>query len=128
MKERRLVEQTGTKRRNKIGHQRRKNMKTNIKIKIERGPWKKIWKKNIRVPRLHHVDFNNITGLLTQKLIVEEFNVNDICRSCQTGEYFYANEDYEWMPETFLFDTVVAARREKTRILNMLKGWTKDNG
>lgn len=98
------------------------------KIKLERGPWKKVWKKNIRVPRLHHVDFNNITGLLTQKLIVEEFNVNDICRSCQTGEYFYANEDYEWMPETFLFDSVVAARREKTRILKMLKGWTRNNG
>lgn len=95
------------------------------KIKVERGPLKKLWRKGIGLPKLHHIDFNCIVSLLTHTFVVEEFTISDIHRSTNTGEYFYANEDKEWMPEEFLFDSVVAARREKTRIMKIMSNWAK---
>lgn len=93
------------------------------KVKVKRGPLKKLWKNGIALPRLHHIDFNCVFGLLTHKFTIEEFKVNEIYRSHNTGEYFYANEDKEWMPEAYLFDSIVAARREKTRILKIIRKW-----
>lgn len=92
-----------------------------------RGPCKNVWKQSIRLPQLHHADFAIVTNILTSKVMVEEFMVNDVVRSKDTGEFFYANPDNEWMPESYLFDTKVAARRERTRIVKMIKQWAVDN-
>jgi len=55
--------------------------------------------------------------------VIEPFVVCDLIRSKDTGEFFYSNSDNEWMPESCLFDTNVAARREQLRLLRMLKKW-----
>jgi hypothetical protein len=95
------------------------------KVLLERGPLKKLWTNGVRIPRLHHVDFSNITSLMTNKLVVEEFNISEIYRSPNTGEFFCSNQDEEWMPENFLFDSIVAARRERTRVLKLIRKWAE---
>ncbi len=92
-----------------------------------RGPCRSVWKPHVRLPQLHHADFTIVTNVLTSRVVVEEFMVNEVVRSNDTGEFFYANVDNEWMPESFLFDSKVAARREKTRIVKMVRHWVSDN-
>ena len=93
---------------------------------LYRGPYKKLWPYYAKLPKLHHVDFNTIVSMLVSELCVEEFPVKEIIRSHDTGEFFYANEDNEWMPEQHLFDTPAAARREKTRVLKLIRKWAND--
>ena len=80
-----------------------------------------------KLPHLNWRDFNSITGLLNSDAIVEEFVVADIRRSNNTGEFLYMNQYGEWMPEIYLFDTVLAARNEKRRLLTQISSWTKSN-
>lgn len=96
------------------------------KALYERGPYKSVWKLNstAQLPKVHHIDFALLTSLMTSRLVIEEFVVCDITRSRDTGEFFYSNENSEWMPEAYLFDSNVAARREQLRLLRMLKKWT----
>ena len=89
----------------------------------EHGPYRTRWPFRAKLPRLHHVDFNGVIGLLTSDLVVERFDICDIIRSNDTGEFYYSNPNDEWMPEGYLMDTDVAARRERTRILKMIKRW-----
>lgn len=101
---------------------------TNVHPKqLYKGPYKKLWPYHAILPKLHHVDFNTLVTILVSELCVEEFKVIEIIRSNDTGEFFYANEDDEWMPEANLFDTVAAARRERARILRMMRKWAKDD-
>ena len=93
-----------------------------------RGPYKKHWSKNQKLPKLHHMDFMGIVPLLTSDLMVEQFNINQIVRSNQTGEFYYGNDNDEWMPQSNLFDTQVAASRERTRIIKMLQRWMEGFG
>lgn len=96
------------------------------KLLYERGPYKKNWTYRSKLPKLQHLDFQGIVGLLTSDLVVERFDICDVIRSQDTGEFFYSNEDDEWMPESCLFDTITAARRERARIMRMLKKWIQD--
>lgn len=95
------------------------------KALFERGPYKSVWKANstAQLPRVHHADFVLLTNLVTSKLVIEQFTVCDLIRSKDTGEFFYSNCDNEWMPESYLFDTNIAARKEHARLLRMLKKW-----
>lgn len=95
------------------------------KALYEHGPYKQFWPFRAKLPRLHHVDFTGIVTLLTSEFVVERFDVCEIIRSSDTGEFFYSNQDDEWMPEAFLFDTAIAARRERTRIVKMMKRWAE---
>ena len=94
---------------------------------LYKGPYKKLWRSYSQLPKLHHADFNILVTTLISELRVEKFKVAEIVRSNDTGEFFYANEVEEWMPEGSLFDTIVAARREKARILALIRQWAKDN-
>lgn len=102
-------------------------MEHHPKVLFQRGPCKNVWNRGTRLPHLHHMDFALITNIMTSRMVVEEFYVNDIIRSNDTGEFFYANEDNEWMPESYLFDSKAAARRERARIVKMIKQWTYKN-
>jgi hypothetical protein len=93
-----------------------------------RGPFKKHWNKNKKLPKLHHADFLGIVPLITSDLMVEQFKITDIIRSNLTGEYYYGNEDDEWMPQSNLFDTKAAAYKERNRIINMLRRWVEEVG
>lgn len=93
------------------------------KTLYEHGPYKSKWSLRAKLPRLQHMDFAGIVGLLMSELVVERFDVCDVVRSNDTGEFYYSNRDDEWMPESYLFDTDVAARRERTRVVKMVRRW-----
>jgi hypothetical protein len=97
------------------------------KVLFTRGPCRNVWKQNVRLPHLHHSDFAIVTNILTSTVMIEEFMINEIIRSKDTGEFFYANVDNEWMPESYLFDSKAAARRERSRIMKLMSIWVKDN-
>jgi len=91
------------------------------------GPGRKAWPYHSKLPRLHQVDFECIIELLRSKLVVEPFIINEIIRSRNTGEFLYANDDEEWMPESCLFDTDIAANRERNRIKKMINNWSSND-
>lgn len=95
------------------------------KVLYSRGPAKKLWPYHAKLPRLHHIDFGGIVNLLRSEFVVESFAICDVIRSRDTGEFFYQNSDDEWMPESHLFDTDIAARREKNRVKKMIKRWAE---
>lgn len=92
------------------------------------GPYKRIWPRNIKVPKLHEEDFRAIVSLLQTELIVGQFLIADISRCTLTGDYYYVNEHNTWMPQQNLFDTETAAYRERNRILKLINKWVKIQG
>jgi len=99
------------------------------KTYFDRGYGKALWaSKKVALPKLQHMDFQTLVGVLTSKLVVEDFIVCDVIRSNDTGEFFYSNDTGEWMPESGLLDSKTAADREKTRILRMFQKWIDNNG
>jgi hypothetical protein len=90
---------------------------------IYSGPYKPAWQSKSKLPKLHHSDFNIIVSLLSSELQVERFKIAKLTRSPMTGEFYYANDDDEWMPESCLCDTKEAAAKERTRILRLMKRW-----
>jgi len=90
---------------------------------IYSGPYKNTWQSKAKLPRLHHSDFNIVVSLLSSELVVEPFVINRITRSNQTGEFYYANADDEWMPESCLCDSQAAAVKERSRILRLMNKW-----
>lgn len=88
-----------------------------------RGPFKKSWKRSVSMPKLHAYDFMTVVNLLTCDIIVEKYEIIDVIRSNETGEFIYSNKAGEWMPESLLCDSEVAARREQNRIIKMIKDW-----
>ena len=96
------------------------------KALYERGPCRNIWGKAL-LPKLQHMDFHHLMILLTSKVLVEQFTVCDIIRSRDTGEFWYENDQNEWMPQSFLLDSKVAADRERLRILKLVTRWVEEN-
>lgn len=103
-------------------------MNCHPKALYEHGPYKNYWPFRAKLPRLHHVDFSGVVTFLTSEFMVEKFDVCEVIRSQDTGEFFYANQDDEWMPEPSLFDTIIAARRERTRVVKMMRRWVNSHG
>jgi len=95
---------------------------THPKTIYKRGVWKEVWGSK-KLPKLHSEDFPFIVKLLNTKFTVEEFRIIDVVRTDDIGEYYYCNEDSDWMPEEYLFDTITAARREKSRLTRLIKKW-----
>ena len=79
------------------------------------------------LPHLNSGDFGSLLDLLNSEIVVEEFTITDIRRSNNTGEFLYKNRSEEWMPEVYLFDTIVAARKEKRRLLKKISSWIESN-
>lgn len=93
------------------------------KVLFERGLASKSWKYRVHLPRLCALDFQYVTELLTSEPIVERFVIQEVARSQNTGEFYYMNVDQDWMPESALFETVPAAKREKDRIKKLFQLW-----
>ena len=91
----------------------------------DQGPYKQAWPFRVALPRLHHADFADLVSLMTADFMVEQFEIIDIIRDRNTAEFFYQNQNDEWMPESCLFDTKAAARKERSRILKLLQKWAK---
>ncbi len=87
-----------------------------------------IWPYHSKLPKVSHCDFEMIVDLLTSKLIVEPFQVKEIHRSPNTGEFIYLNEIDQYMPEENLFDSDIVAAEECARIYKMITRWANVNG
>lgn len=90
------------------------------------GPGKALWNK-AALPKLQHIDFKNMMSLLTSRVLIEQFPICDILRSRDTGEFFYSNDDDEWMPESMLMTNHIIATREKRRVFKLLQKWIDSN-
>jgi len=93
------------------------------KALYERGPYQRLWTSKAMLPKLQHMDFGMMVSLLTAEFKVEPFTIVEVVRSRDTAEFFYSNADDEWMPESSLFCTDIAARRERNRIMRLIKKW-----
>jgi hypothetical protein len=94
------------------------------KTLFTRGPHKKLWSSRSILPKLQAEDFYKIVELLTSTLVIEQFPICDIIHNKNTGEFYYSNENGEWTPDDALFDTNLAAERERIRILRLLRKWS----
>lgn len=87
------------------------------------GENKSRWPYRALLPKLQNIDFESVVTLLTSDLVVEHFDVCEIARSMDTGEFYYFNSEGERMPESYLLDTRTAASRERSRIIRMIRRW-----
>lgn len=90
---------------------------------FESGPFKNSWPYRSKLPRMHENDFSAVMSVITSKMVVDIFDICDVIRSNVSGEFLYTNAYGEWIPESLLFDTAIAARRERTRVLKMFNRW-----
>jgi hypothetical protein len=97
------------------------------KILYEVGPFKKNWRSKSRLPRACGENFQMLMTLLTSKFIIEQFQICNIIRSSNTGEFMYSNDEDEWVHESALFDTRIAAENEHARIIKMIQKWVNSN-
>lgn len=95
---------------------------------FERGYAKGLWPSGRKLPRVIGDDFDSLMDLLCSVPSVEQFDIRQIFRSRDTGEFQYANADNEWLPESCLFETEKGAQLEKKRILTMVAAWAKKHG
>jgi hypothetical protein len=89
------------------------------KYKIIRG----MWDNPATLPKLHACDFMTVLDILTSELVVEPYDIISIMRCQHTGEFIYADEAEEYMPESCLFSTAQEAEQECDRIKAMIRGW-----
>jgi len=78
------------------------------------------------LPRLGAEDFQAILSLLGGRLRVVDFPVAEFRRSPDTGEVTYGDAAGNSMPEPYLFDSEVAARRELQRLKRLVLRWCRD--
>lgn len=97
------------------------------RILYEFGPFKQDWQHKAKLPKLCAENFRSLMTLLTSEFIVQEFQVCDIIRSLETGEFLYSNDNDEWAHESALFDTRIAAEKEHQRIMKMTQKWVTSN-
>lgn len=97
------------------------------KVLYTRGSHKHLWKSKAALPKLQHIDFLNVMSILTSKCVVEQFTVCDVLRSRYTGEFFYANDNNEWIPESNLLSNKAIANQEKSRMMKLMKKWINTN-
>lgn len=83
------------------------------------------WACSQGVPRIGDLDFVNLMAVLTSKVSVLPFAIEDLERSPHTGEILYRHQE-EWLPEWALFDTTAAARREQERIRELIALWGRN--
>lgn len=85
----------------------------------------KTWPYRHKLPRLHACDFQLIVEVLEMNLAIEPFEIGKVIRCPHTGEFICANSTgEEWMGESDLFETVSEARRERARIMALIREWT----
>lgn len=94
------------------------------KILYERGPYN--WPYHANLPKLPHFEFMATVGFLTHRYVVERFEICEVTRSSDTGEFYYSNQDNDWMPESYLMDTDTAAHHECNRVIKMIQRWAKN--
>jgi len=89
------------------------------------------WPKDVGLPKIHALEFNNIVDLVTSQLSVGVFKVDSIYRCPDTGEFIYSTcndgDFVESMPESCLFKTREEAQTELTRLFLMVKKWVDSN-
>lgn len=82
------------------------------------------WKFQESIPKLCALDFQAVVSILTSEPVVERFEVSDIFRSQDTGEFYYGDSGGDWMPERAVWDDPETARTEKLRIKGLFRQWS----
>ena len=82
------------------------------------------WDVSMRPPRAHPGDTMIIMMLCNQKPKIEPFQIMDVERSMNSGEFFYTGPRGMRMPEGLLFPSKKAARKEIARMARMFAAWT----
>lgn len=93
--------------------------------KVNYGPTHRPWACSQSVPRVGEFDFVLLMSLLTGRLAVRKFVVEDFKKSRHTGEMLYRHQD-EWLPEGNLFESVASARKEISRVKKLVQLWGTD--
>lgn len=93
------------------------------KVLYDRKLLKGIWTSRFAVPKLNASDFEMVLFFLTSEITVNRFEVCDVMHCKHTGEFLYQNTCEEWMPESLLFSSITAAKREQKRIKSMILQW-----
>ena len=81
------------------------------------------WKCSQGLPRVGDLDFVNMMAILTSKVVVRSFRIEEIERSNHTGEMLYRYQQ-EWLPEGNLMETRQIAQVEADRIIRLVRLWT----
>lgn len=98
-------------------------LQTHPSVLYKIGPYRKLWSERVILPRLRQLDFTHTLKILGSTFAIEIFTICDLKRSNDTGEFYYSNDANEWVPDTTLFATKAAARREKHRLLTQFRKW-----
>ena len=93
--------------------------KTLYEYKLLKG----VWPPKLKLPKLSAPDFAFVVDLLTTELVVEVFEVIGVTHCNHTGEFIYQNTNEEWQPESNLFSTAAAAKKERARIKQLISKW-----
>lgn len=88
----------------------------------------KSWRVEGEVPKLHAYDFGTIMHLLCSIPVVQDFEITEVSRNPNTGEYTYKDVENNWMPQSCLFKNEQDAETEKTRILTLIQQWAHQGG
>ncbi len=87
--------------------------------------WHKLWPQGVTLPRLEAISFRMIAWLITSKIEITELTIESVTRNY--GEYLYGTENNDdLIPEFALFDSIEAARAERSRILRIIKKWADE--
>lgn len=97
------------------------------KILYEVGPFKSNWRSKSKLPKICGENFQHLMTLLTSDFVIQQFQICDVIRNSNTGEFIYLNDDNEWVHELALFDTRIAAENEHARIIKMIQKWVNSN-
>lgn len=84
-------------------------------------------KDSREMPRTDSGSFMALSELLSSDLCLSRFHVHDLHRCPNTGEFVYVNFDGEYMPESCLFANVKEAKKEASRIIEMIQSWVMEN-
>lgn len=94
------------------------------KTPYQYGILKGVWPYKAKLPKLHASDFTLILEIITSEFVIEEFEIAKVVRCPHTGEFIYQNTTgEEWMPESLLFKSKAAAKKECDRIKKLIAKW-----
>jgi hypothetical protein len=83
------------------------------------------WRCSQSPPRVGSMDFAVLMCLLTTRMKVAPYTIEQLERCLDTGDFIY-RQQREWLPEPCLMATVQEAMAERDRLLKLVELWRAD--